>query len=72
MIFEPIPNRGKKFKIHIMKELSDEEAARIQGGINQCLTNIAFSATAGGLLGGVGALVGGVLAATGPSCLSWW
>ena len=55
-----------------MKELSNEDAAQVKGGVSQCLTNIAFSATAGGLLGGIGAVVGGVLAATGPSCLAWW
>jgi hypothetical protein len=55
-----------------MKDLNDEEANGLRAGVNQCLTNVVFSASAGGLFGGVGAIVGGVAAATGPSCLGWW
>jgi hypothetical protein len=54
-----------------MKELSDERAAEIKGGTN-CAYNVAVSATVGGLFGGAGALVGAVVAASGPSCLAWW
>ena len=55
-----------------MKELSDERADALKGGVSQCGYNIVASATVGGLFGGAGAVVGAVVAATGPSCLGWW
>ncbi|WP_345212680.1 hypothetical protein [Mucilaginibacter gynuensis] len=55
-----------------MKELSDEQAKQLRGGINHCLASVAFSASFGGLFGGVGAVVGAAVAATGPACLQLW
>lgn len=55
-----------------MKNLPDEEAAKLKAGVSQCAYNIGVSASVGGLFGGAGAAVGAVLAATGPSCLGWW
>jgi len=55
-----------------MKELTDREADELKGSVSQCGYNIAVSATVGGLFGGVGAVIGAVAAATGPSCLGWW
>jgi hypothetical protein len=72
MNFTAISNRGKKLKIYIMFELSDDEAQGIEGGVSACATHIAFSATIGGLFGGVGAAVGALVAATGPGCLGLW
>ena len=55
-----------------MKNLSDSEAGELSGGVSDCGYNIAVSASFGGLFGGAGALIGAVVAATGPSCLGWW
>jgi len=55
-----------------MKNLSDSQADELKGGVSQCVYNIGFSASLGGLFGGAGAVVGAVAAATGPSCLGWW
>jgi hypothetical protein len=58
-----------------MKDLSDEKANAIKGGVaagSDCGYNIAVSATVGGLFGGAGAVIGAITAATGPSCLGWW
>jgi hypothetical protein len=55
-----------------MKSLTDVRAAELRGGINQCAYNIGVSASFGGLFGGAGAVIGAVVAATGPSCLGWW
>jgi len=56
-----------------MKDLSDEEAAKLTAGVaSQCAYNIGISASLGGLFGGAGAVVGAITAATGPSCLGWW
>lgn len=55
-----------------MKNLTDNEAEELQGGTSQCAYNVVVSASVGGLFGGPGALIGAVLAATGPSCLGFW
>ena len=55
-----------------MKNLSDEIAEELKGGLSQCAYNIGFSASLGGLFGGAGAAIGAITAATGPSCLGWW
>ncbi len=55
-----------------MKNLTDERAHDLKGGVSQCLTNIGFSASFGGLFGGAGAVIGAIAAATGPSCVGWW
>ncbi|MES2108760.1 MAG: hypothetical protein V4577_08440 [Bacteroidota bacterium] len=55
-----------------MKNLTDNEASELKGGLSQCGYNIVVSASVGGLFGGAGSIVGAVAAATGPSCLGWW
>ncbi|SEO79619.1 hypothetical protein SAMN05428947_104115 [Mucilaginibacter sp. OK283] len=55
-----------------MKELADEKANELEGGLNQCAASIGFSASFGGLFGGVGAVIGAAVAATGPACLGIW
>ena len=55
-----------------MKNLTDEAADELKGGISQCAYNIGFSASIGGLFGGAGAVIGAITAATGPSCLGLW
>ena len=55
-----------------MKDLTNEQAAGLKGGVSQCAYNIGISASFGGLFGGAGAVIGAVAAATGPSCLGWW
>jgi hypothetical protein len=55
-----------------MKNLSDEVAEELKGGVSQCAYNIGFSAAVGGLFGGAGAVIGAITAATGPSCLGLW
>ncbi|SEM74336.1 hypothetical protein ACRQ5D_31295 [Mucilaginibacter sp. P25] len=58
-----------------MKDLTDEHADELKGGAASgmsCGYNIVVSASLGGLFGGAGAVVGAVVAATGPSCLGLW
>jgi hypothetical protein len=58
-----------------MKDLSDDVAQQLKGGmssVSQCSYQIVSSAVLGGLIGGAGAIVGAVVAATGPGCLSLW
>ena len=58
-----------------MKEFSDENADEIRAGASSggdCAYNVVVSASLGGLFGGAGAVVGAVVAATGPSCLALW
>jgi hypothetical protein len=70
--FTSVPNGGKLTKSHIMKNLTDDEANKLKGGVSQCGYNIVVSASVGGLFGGAGAIVGAIAAATGPSCLAIW
>lgn len=55
-----------------MKDLSNDEAADLKGGVSHCLTTVVFSASLGGLFGGAGSVIGAVAAATGPACLGLW
>lgn len=55
-----------------MKNLTDAQAAQLRGGVSECAYNIGVSASFGGLFGGAAAVIGAVVAATGPSCLGWW
>jgi hypothetical protein len=55
-----------------MKNLTDEIADELEGGVSQCAYNIVVSASIGGMFSGAGALVGAALAATGPSCMGLW
>ena len=55
-----------------MRPMSDEELDVLPGGVDQCLASIALTASVGSLFGGVGAVVGAVVAGTGPNCLAWW
>jgi hypothetical protein len=52
-----------------MIELLDDDAGKLIGGTNACLTSVVLSATIGGLFGGAGALIGAIAAATGSACL---
>ncbi|WP_090646692.1 hypothetical protein [Mucilaginibacter sp. OK283] len=63
---------SNNFKVQEMKELADEKANELEGGLNQCAASIGFSASFGGLFGGVGAVIGAAVAATGPACLGIW
>jgi hypothetical protein len=63
---------GRNIIYHFMKNLTDEEAGEMKGGLSHCGYNIVVSASVGGLFGGAGSIVGAIAAATGPSCLGWW
>jgi len=52
-----------------MKELTDQQADELKGGVNACATSIVVSTSIGGLFGGVGAAIGFLGAAAGPACL---
>jgi len=53
-----------------MKDLSDQQADDLRGGVSACATSIVLSTSIGGLFGGVGAAIGFIGAATGPACLA--
>ena len=53
-----------------MKELSDNRASELTGGVGACLTSIVLATSIGGLFGGVGAAIGFLGAAAGPACLA--
>jgi hypothetical protein len=52
-----------------MKDLLENEADELKGGVSACATSIVLSTSIGGLFGGVGAAIGFIGAAAGPACL---
>lgn len=69
MTFISISAIGKKLNFKCMKELTDQQADELKGGVNACATSIVVSTSIGGLFGGVGAAIGFLGAAAGPACL---
>jgi hypothetical protein len=61
-----------EIKYKSMKNLNDEDLSKIIVGDNECAQAIGLGVVFGGFFGGVGSVVGGLVAATGPECLGWW
>jgi hypothetical protein len=55
-----------------MEMLNDNQLSQIRVGDNECAQAVALGVIFGGLFGGAGAVLGGVVAATGPECMGWW
>ena len=55
-----------------MEMLTLEQLEEITFGDKECAKTIAVAGIIGGFFGGAGAIIGGVIAATGPDCLGWW